>query len=88
MSTMTFAKIAAAALVSGALGMAGLGVGAGIASADPGHGHGHGNGGWNWDDNDGGNWRGPNYGPGYYGAPAGCIGASGPFGYVSGSLCI
>ena len=76
------------ALVSGALGMAGLGVGTGIASADPGHGHGHGHSDWNWDDNDGGKWRGPDYGRGYYGAPAGCISASGPFGYVSGSLCI
>lgn len=88
MSTMTFAKIAAATLVSGALGMSGLGVGAGVASADPGHGHGHGHGDWNWDDYDGGDWRGPNYGPGYYGPPGGCISASGPFGYVSGSLCI
>ena len=85
MSTMTFAKIAAAALVSGALGMAGLGVGAGIASADPGHGMamkrrlelGH---------NDGGNWRGPNYRPGYYGHRPDASAHRDRS--VSGSLCV
>jgi hypothetical protein len=75
----------AAAVISGALALGGLG--AGIAYADPGHGHGHGNG--DWGDYDGpGEWRGPYYGPAYYGPPQACVSATGPYGYVSGSLCI
>jgi hypothetical protein len=90
MNTMKLTKIAAAAVMSGVLSLAGLGFGAGFAYADDGHGHGHGNGDWNWGDGDGhGNWRGPYYGPGaYWGPPSACVQASGPFGYLSGSLCI
>ena len=42
-----------------------------------------------WGDYDGpGEWRGPYYGPAYYGPPQACVSATGPYGYVSGSLCI
>jgi len=80
---MTLTKIAAAAALSGALGLAGLGLGAGFANADPGHGHGHGD--WNWDDD-----HGPRdgRGPFYLGQPSACVQATGPFGYLSGSLCV
>ncbi|MCV7213834.1 hypothetical protein H7J51_00865 [Mycobacterium crocinum] len=83
---MTLKKIAAVAALSAGLGLASLGAGAGMAFADPGHGHGHD--GWNWDDNDRGDWRGPYYGPAYYGPPQACIQATGPFGFVSGGACI
>ncbi|ORB50904.1 hypothetical protein BST42_19315 [Mycolicibacterium rhodesiae] len=85
---MTLMKIAATAALSAGLGLAGLGVGAGVASADPGHGHGHD--GWQWDDHDRGRggWRGPDYGPVYYGPPAACVQATGPFGLVTGGACI
>jgi len=85
---MTLTKIAAAAALSGALTFAGLGLGLGIgtAYADPGHGHGHGH---DWDWNDGPrDLRGPAYGPAYYGPVQACVSASGPYGYVSGSVCI
>lgn len=82
---MTLTKIAAAVAISGALGLGGLGLGAGIAYADPGHGHGHGHGHGDWDWNDGPrDWR----GPAYYGPVQACVSASGPYGYVSGSVCI
>jgi hypothetical protein len=84
---MALTKLAAAAALSGALGLAGLGVGAGFAYADPGHGHGHGDRGWD-EDNGRGDWRGPYYGPAYYGPPSACVQATGPFGYVSGSFCL
>jgi hypothetical protein len=81
---MTLTKIAAAAALSGALGLAGLGFGAGFAYADPGHGHGHGDD-WNWDDDHGPrDWRGPFY----FGQPSACVQATGPFGYVSGGICV
>jgi hypothetical protein len=84
---MTLTKIAAAVAVSGAVGLAGHGFGSAIAYADPGHGHGHGHG--DWGEYDGPReWRGPYYGPAYYGAPQACVSATGPYGYVSGSLCI
>jgi hypothetical protein len=96
--------ISAAAFVGAlGFGALGLGSG-GVASAapifpaapatplpqDPGHGHGHGHGGdWGWD---GGNWGGPWYGPGYWNGPGGwinaCVSATGPWGYVTGSVCI
>jgi hypothetical protein len=75
------------------------GWGAGIASATPispvtpvttwaqGPGHGHGHGGDDWD----GDWGGPWYGPGWYGGAPGinaCVSATGPWGYVSGRVCI
>lgn len=79
---MTLSKIAAAAALSAGLGLAGL-FGAGVASADPGHGHGHGD--WNWEDDHGPrDWRGPFY----FGQPSACVQATGPFGYVSGALCV
>ncbi|MCI4674328.1 hypothetical protein [Candidatus Mycolicibacterium alkanivorans] len=84
---MKLTRIAATAALSGALALGGLGLGTGIAYADPGHGHGHGDGGWD-DDDDHGDWRGPYYGPAYYGPPSACVNATGPFGYVSGSLCL
>jgi len=83
---MTLKKIAAVAALSAGLGLAGLGAGAGVAFADPGHGHGHD--GWNWDDHGRGDWRGPYYGPAYYGPPQACVQATGPFGFVSGGACI
>jgi hypothetical protein len=80
---MTLTKIAAAAALSGALGLAGLGFGAGFAYADPGHGHGHDDA--HWDDDRGPHdWRGPFY----FGQPSACVQATGPFGYLSGSACI
>jgi hypothetical protein len=82
---MRLTRIAAAAVTSGAIAFGGFG--AAIAYADPGHGHGHGHG--DWGDYDGpGDWRGPYYGPAYYGPPQACVSATGPYGYVSGSLCI
>ncbi len=82
---MRLTRIAAAAVISGAVALGARG--AGIAYADPGHGHGHGHG--DWGDYDGpGDWRGPYYGPAYYGPPQACVSATGPYGYVSGSLCI
>ena len=85
---MTLTKIAAATALSTVLGLAGLGAGAGFASADPGHGHGPGHGDWGPDDHGRGDWRGPYYGPAYYGPPSACIQATGPFGFVSGGACI
>ena len=79
---MTLMKIAAAAALSGALGLAGLGFGAGFAYADPGHGHGHGD--RDWEDDQGPReWRGPFY----LGQPSACVQATGPFGYASGGIC-
>jgi hypothetical protein len=99
---MNLNTIAATASIAGALGLAALGTGLGVANAvppvpatpgtpwqqDDGHGHGHGNNG-DWGDGDQGRgaWYGPGYGP-YLGPIAACVNASGPFGYVSGSLCI
>jgi hypothetical protein len=86
---------------SGALAVAAFGLGSGLANATPmapltpgspvwqddgwgwgpGHGHGHGHGGYGW----GAPW----YGPGYYGGGiTACVSASGPWGYVTGSICI
>ena len=80
---MTLTKIAAAATLSGALGLAALGMGAGVASAQPGHGHGHDD--WGWEDDQAPHdWRGPFY----FGQPSACVQATGPFGYTSGSLCV
>jgi hypothetical protein len=82
---MRLTRIAAAAVISGAIAFGGFGTG--IAYADPGHGHGHGNG--DWGDYDGpGDWRGPYYGPAYYGPPQACVSATGPYGYVSANVCI
>ena len=59
---------------------------------DDGHGHGHGHGdGGDW--GEGGDWGdgGPSWnGPGPYWGPgiSGCVSASGPYGNVSGWLCI
>jgi hypothetical protein len=52
----------------------------------PGHGHGHGGGDWgDWGDRGGGPW----YGPGWYGPGiSACVSATGPWGYVTGSVCI
>ena len=93
--------IMAAAIAAGAGSFTALGWGAGMANAtpitpdtplttwaqDPGHGHGHGHGGDDWD----GDWGGPWNGPGWYGGAPGinaCVSATGPWGYVSGSVCI
>jgi hypothetical protein len=95
---MNLKKIAAATTIAGALGLTALGMGPGVVNAAPpapltpsqqddGHGHGHGhNGDWGdgWDQ---GPWYGPNYGP-YLGPITACVNATGPWGYVSGSLCI
>jgi len=95
---MNLKKILSEATVAGALGLAALGLGVGLANAappspatsgtpwqqhGPGHGHGH-DGDWgDWED--GGPWYGPPYwGPGI----SACVNATGPYGYVSGSLCI
>src|ERR1700739_4567803 len=50
----------------------------------PGHGHGHGPGGW------GPGWRGPGWGRGWGWGPglSACVSATGPWGYVTGSVCI
>jgi hypothetical protein len=72
-------KIAARAALAGALGLSALGTGVGIAYADPGHGHGHGHDDW-------GRWDGP--GPGYWNPIDACVSATGPFGYVTASVCI
>jgi hypothetical protein len=97
---MNLKKILSEATVAGALGLAALGLGVGLANAappspatsgtpwqqhGPGHGHGHGHDG-DWGDwEDGGPWYGPPYwGPGI----SACVNATGPYGYVSGSLCI
>ena len=90
--------IMAAVVIFGACSFTALGWGAGMANAgpispatpvttwpqNPGHGHGHGGGGWD------GPWYGPGYGPGWYGGPgiSACLSATGPFGYVTGSVCI
>jgi hypothetical protein len=97
---MNLKKILSEATVAGALGFAALGLGVGLANAappspatsgtpwqqhGPGHGHGHGH------DGDGGDWEdgGPWYGPPYWGPGiSACVNATGPYGYVSGSLCI
>ena len=50
-----------------------------LASGD-GHGHGHGHWGPDWGQ---GNW-----GPGWFPNVGGCVSATGPFGYVSGSVCV
>ena len=94
--------IMAAAVIAGACSVTALGWGAGMANAvpispvtsvttwpqNPGHGHGHGRDGWD------GPWTGRGYGPGYgqgwYGGPgiSACLSATGPWGYVTGSVCI
>ena len=97
---MNLKKILSEATVAGALGLAALGLGVGLANAappspatsgtpwqqhGPGHGHGHGHDGDSGDWEDGGPWYGPPYwGPGI----SACVNATGPYGYVSGSLCI
>ena len=80
--------IAAEATIAGALGLTALGMGMGVANAAPpfpvtsgtpwpqdkphGDGHGH------------GDWHG---GPGFRGIDA-CVAATGPYGYVTGYVCI
>ncbi len=49
--------------------------------ASGGHGHG-GHGHW------GPGWGSPGWGPGWFPNVGGCISATGPFGYVSGSVCV
>jgi hypothetical protein len=95
-------RVISEAIVVGAVGLTAVGLGAGsVANAAPigpampgiplpqgGHGHGHGHG---WDGDGDGHWNGPWYGPGYWGGRgfiSACINASGPYGYVSGSICI
>jgi hypothetical protein len=98
MARVDMKKIATAVAISGALGFSALGLGAGVANADPvvpktspipwsqddgdgwgwhGHGHGHGD-----------DWGRRGWGPGPVGWPGGCVAAAGPFGYVTGSLCV
>jgi hypothetical protein len=95
--------IAAEATIAGALGLTALGMSAGVANAAPpspvtsgtpwpqdkphGDGHGHdgdwnGGGGWG-----GGPWHGPP-GPGFLGPIDACVAATGPYGYVTGYVCI
>jgi hypothetical protein len=97
-------KILASAAIAGAFVSTALGIGAGTANAAPispaapetmwpqdpgwGHGHGHGHDGGDWG-HGGGGWYGPGYGPGWYGPGINaCVSATGPWGYVSGSVCI
>ena len=100
--TVNLNKVISAAAVVTALGFSAVGLGAaGVASATPlpvtpvaplpqdgGHGHGHGP----WHGDGGGDWGGGWYGgPGYWGGPgfiSACVSATGPWGYVSGSICI
>jgi hypothetical protein len=97
--TVKLKKSMAAAAIAAAFGITALGLGSGAANAVPtspvaagtpwsqdgGHGHGHGHD--DWDGGDG--WGGPWYGPAYWGPGiSACVNASGPWGYVSGSLCI
>ena len=92
--------IAAGATIAGALGLTALGMGLGVANAAPpspvtsgtpwpqdkphGDGHGH-DGDWHGGDWGGGPWHG---GPGWYPGIDACVSATGPFGYVTGSVCI
>jgi len=101
MTRTNLKTIAAATTIAGALGLTALGMGEGEANAAPpspvasgtpwaqdGHGHGHGHGD-EGDWGDGGDW-GPSWnGPGPYWAPgiSGCVSATGPWGYVTGSVC-
>ena len=91
------------AAVAIASGFTALGLGVGMADVVPvstvasvtawpldpdwghGHGHGHGHGDGDW----GGPWYGPGgYGPGWYGPGiSGCISGTGPWGYVTGTVC-
>src|SRR6478752_5873099 len=94
---MDIKKIAAGATIAGALGLTALGMGAGVASATPplpatpqtpwlqDKPHGDGNGG-----HGGGNWgKGPGHGgPGVWNQIDACIAATGPYGYVTGYVCI
>jgi hypothetical protein len=96
-------EIAAGATIAGALGLTALGMGAGVAAATPplpaapqapwlqdkphwdgdgGHGGHGGHGGGDWG-------RGPgNWGPGFLSPIDACIAATGPYGYVTGYVCI
>jgi hypothetical protein len=94
--------IAAEATIAGALGLTALGMGLGVANAAPpspvapgtpwsqdkphgdGHGHGDWHGGHGGGDWGGGPWHG---GPGFGGIDA-CVAATGPYGYVTGYVCI
>ena len=92
--------IAAGATIAGALGLTALGMGPGVANAAPpspvtsgtpwpqdkphGDGHGH-DGDWHGGDWGGGPWHG---GPGWYPGIDACVSATGPFGYVTGGVCI
>ena len=99
---MNIKKIMAAVAIASGFTALGLGVGTAdavpvstVASVtawplDPGwdchgHGHGHGHDGCDW----GGPWYGPGgYGPGWYGPGiSGCVSATGPWVYVTGSVC-
>ena len=100
--TVNLNKTTSAAAVVAALGFSAVGlVAEGTASGAPipaspvaplpqddGHGHGHGP----WHGDGDGHWGGPwNGGPGYWGGPgfvSACVSATGPWGYVSGSICI
>jgi len=96
MTRVDMKKIETAVAISGALGFSALGLGAGVANADQvvpksspipwsqddGDGHGwHGHGHWN-------DWGPGEWGPGPVGWPGGCVAATGPFGYVTGSFCV
>ena len=97
---MDIKKIAAGATIAGALGLTALGMGAGVASAAPplpaapgapllqDKPHGDGDGGHGG--HGGGDWgRGPgNWGPGFLNQIDACIAATGPYGYVTGYVCI
>ena len=94
--------IAAGATIAGALGLTALGMGLGVANAAPPspvtsgtpwpqdkpHGDGHGHGDWHGG-HGGGDWgKGPWHGgPGFGGIDA-CVAATGPYGYVTGYVCI
>jgi hypothetical protein len=91
MNEINLKKIVAAIVMAGTLGFSVFGLGAGVANAKPhvpgppgppGPGHGHGG---DWYDGDG-YGPGPGYGPNW-GIDA-CMSATGPYGNVSGWLCI
>lgn len=79
---MNVKKTVAAATIAGALSFSALGLGAGVADAKP-HPHPPGPGWGDWDNQ--GYWGPGWYGPGWI---SGCISATGPWGYVTGSICI
>jgi hypothetical protein len=88
MSDLT--KIAAGTMIVGAFALPAAGMSTGVANAAPGapiidivekpHHD-------DWDDWRGDDWRGWD-GPGYWGPVQACVSATGPWGYVTGSVCI